>query len=190
MRSAGVDFDTRAVWVVRSSERLELGESLTFPGVGISYENLRADEIAFGGRVPFDRGERALRELGVRLDPELWADLDVVGIEDPRATNPLLRSTIGKMNRIFGAIVASIPRDVRVEALNAKEWRVAVGMKGSATKEEVYDWAVDNGFYLHDARTAPQDLADAYAIMRAAERLASGVWSRPPPKARKKRAAA
>ncbi len=183
--AAGVDFDTNGMFVVRSFGSIDGGESTTFPGVELTHDDLRADEIYFPGALSFDR----LRHVSAAIPLDFWDGVDVVGIEDPRATNPLMRATIGKLARVQGAIVATIPLAVDVYQINATEWRTAVGLKGNCKKPEVYEWAVTNGFYLHDGRTAPQDLADAYALLRAVEGLVAGEWARKPRAPRKKKTA-
>lgn len=167
----GIDFDTFGVHLVAIDEDDE-----TILGY---------DHRVFPGKDSFSR----LRTVRSVLPRTYFRDVGavLVGIEDPRATNPLLRSMIGKLARVQGAILQSIPERVRVEPLNAKEWRVAVGLSGNAKKDEVAEWAVENS--LGDVMLAGvrQDAYDAYAIARAVAALADGRWERPPPKPRKRK---
>ena len=116
-----------------------------------------------------------------------YDDVLAVGIEDPRATNPLLRSMIAKLARVQGAILQAIPASVRVEPLNAKEWRVAVGLSGNAPKDVVAEWAENELPRNALGPNPPQDAYDAYALARATQEFVEGRWTRPL-KAKKKKA--
>lgn len=97
------------------------------------------------------------------LYPVLDSDAPVaIGIEDPRATNPKLRSMIAKLARVQGAIVQTFPLDVDVRWLNAKEWRVGIGLSGNASKEAIATWAIVEGM----PEGIAQDFYDAFAIAR------------------------
>ena len=125
--------------------------------------------VKFKGKLSTDRLLTVRRTL---LDDEgfasvLWAvraeDVPTaIGIEDPRATNPKLRSMIAKLARVQGAIVQTFPLDVPVHWLNAKEWRVGVGLSGGASKEAVAEWAKTHGMDIDLA----QDYYDAFCIAR------------------------
>lgn len=150
----GIDYSTKDCHVVQldADGRVALTQVIKFKGA----------------RSP-DRLLTVRREL---LDDEVYAsilypvlDADspvAIGIEDPRATNPKLRSMIAKLARVQGAIVQTFPVGADVHWLNAKEWRVGIGLSGSASKEAVATWAIVEGM----PEGIAQDFYDAFAIAR------------------------
>lgn len=127
-------------------------------------------EIRFKGARSPDRLLTVRRTL---LDDEVYASIlypvragdepVAIGIEDPRATNPKLRSMIAKLARVQGAIVQTFPLNAKVHWLNAKEWRVGVGLSGGASKDDVAEWAIRHGMPSGLA----QDFYDAFVIARS-----------------------
>ena len=127
--------------------------------------------LKFKGKLSTDRLLEVRRTI---LDDELFAfciwgtvygeshDVAAIGIEDPRATNPKLRSMIAKLARVQGAIVQTFPQGTPVHWLNAKEWRVGVGLSGGCSKEAVAEWAVQHGMDVD----LDQDYYDAFVIAR------------------------
>lgn len=148
---AGIDYSTKDCHIVLVSDD-------GVPQMGAVFK--------FKGKLAFDRlltvRRTLLNEAGILHTT--WAYNDViVGIEDPRATNPKLRSMIAKLARFQGAIVQAFDADTRVIPFNAKEWRVAVGLSGSASKQEVAEWAISQGM----EEDLAQDFYDAFVIARA-----------------------
>lgn len=142
----GIDYSTKDCHIVE------------LDGIGL----VSMGSVKFKGALSFDRLLTVRRTLLADL---AYRELNptAIGIEDPRATNPKLRSMIAKLARVQGAIVQTFPEAVRVVPLNAKEWRVKNGLSGNASKDDVQKWAIVQGM--------PEDLAqdyyDAFAIARA-----------------------
>lgn len=151
---AGIDYSTKDchVVVVDDSGAPVVSASLKFKG------KLSTDRLLTVRRTILD--DLAFAEI---LFPVAACDeLRAIGIEDPRATNPKLRSMIAKLARVQGAIVQTFREGADVHWLNAKQWRTGVGLAGNASKEAVAAWAVEHGM--------PEDLAqdyyDAFVIAR------------------------
>lgn len=142
---AGIDFSTRAVDVVLIDE--DTGEPTWHPyplaGMGDAFDRTRSVRTAMPPR-------------------STWDDLGVIaiGIEQPRGNHG-----VTPLFRIQGAILACLPTQVLITPWNPSSWRLAVGLKGNATKIEVFEYVAD---LVSDARnTWPQDAADAYCIALA-----------------------
>lgn len=123
--------------------------------------------LKFAGKLSTDRLLTVRRTIldDMWFTGILWRQVDpveAIGIEDPRATNPKLRSMIAKLARVQGAIVQAIPEQPSVHFLNAKQWRTAVGLSGSASKGDVAGWAIDHGM----PEGLAQDYYDAFVIAR------------------------
>lgn len=148
---AGIDYSTKDCHIVLINDdgRPEMGAVFQFKG-----------------KLSFDRlltvRRTLMNEAGILHT--VWHENDVVvGIEDPRATNPKLRSMIAKLARVQGAIVQCFDETTRVIPLNAKEWRVKVGLSGGCSKEAVAAWAIEHGM----EEDLAQDFYDAFVIARA-----------------------
>lgn len=144
----GCDYSTRFVDFVRldlDSDRAEWDR----------YELVGADA--------FDRA----RSVGLVVPGRAmsyWDDCIAVGIEDPRGYNA------GSLYRVQGAVLACVPASTLVQPWIPSAWRRAVGLKGNATKADVYDMVdgerlMAEGTWLVDPW--PQDACDAYCIALA-----------------------
>ena len=150
----GIDYSTKDLhWVAvgRYCNLLQMG-SLKFKG------KLSTDRLLTVRRTLLDDMEYAAMMYPVLPEDRLTA----IGIEDPRATNPKLRSMIAKLARVQGAVVQTFPEGADVHFLNAKQWRVGVDLPGGASKVAVAEWAIGQGM---DEGLA-QDFYDAYVIAR------------------------
>ncbi len=148
---AGIDYSTKDCHIV-------LVDDEGVPQMGAVFK--------FPGKLSFDRlltvRRTLMNEAGILHTTWAYNDV-VVGIEDPRATNPKLRSMIGKLARVQGAIVQCFDEDTRVVPLNAKQWREKVGLSGGCSKDAVAEWAIKHGM----EEDLAQDFYDAFVIARA-----------------------
>lgn len=88
----------------------------------------------------------------------IWNDVIAIGIERPAG-----KFGVAQVSMAFGAVLAMLPTDLLVKPWQPAEWRVAVGLKGNAAKEDVQLRAIELGGL--DWRR--QDRFDAYLIARA-----------------------
>jgi hypothetical protein len=89
-----------------------------------------------------------------------------IGIEDPRGFNA------GALYRVQGAVLMKLPPLTLVEKWDPKKWRKAVGLKGNASKQDIYAFTVATMFksgpkLAPDSIHWPQDACDAWCIARA-----------------------
>jgi hypothetical protein len=157
--TVGIDFDTRAVHLVR------LGEdgAATYTRCELT------------GHDAFER-LRSVR--GAMPRSSFWDDVVAVAIEEPQGAQ---KATVAKLKAVQGAIVSCIPRATLVEPMVPARWRTGVGLPGNASKSAV------QGFAMHHLLGNPpdthrsmfrkaiaewgQDACDAYCLALAVSRL-------------------
>ena len=155
MRVAGCDYSSRFVDLVTVP--------LDGPGAPVWHR------FPLGGADAFDRA-RSVAQAVPGPTSVLYDDLIAVGIEDPRGQNA------GAMYRVQGAILARIPARMLVRPFIPSEWRKAVGLKGNASKEDVFTFSIrivnSHPKSLESWGLAvPTDATDALAIALATLRL-------------------
>lgn len=143
---AGIDFSTHAIDIVLLDEDTSAATWHRFP---------------LAGQDAFDRA-RKVREA-LHGTSGLWDETLACGIEEPRGYGA------GSLYRIQGAILSCLPHGLLVQPFIPSEWRAAVGLKGNATKDQVYAHAAL--MRVPDGELWAQDAMDAYCIARATERL-------------------
>lgn len=151
MRFAGIDYSTQAVDIV-------LIDADTGQPEWQHYD--------FTGHDAFERC-RSVRDAMPPRTATIWDDVLAIGIEAPMARGKLGRALMEKLALIQGGILACLPAATLAAPLRPPEWRVACGLKGNATKEEVARFARD---YLLEHLLEcdiQQDVCDAYCIARA-----------------------
>jgi hypothetical protein len=153
---AGIDYSTHAIDVVLIDEDTLKPEWHRFP---ITDDALTGTWIGNA----FDR-TRSVRQA-LASGYELWEQVLAVGIEEPRGISA------GKLYRIQGAILTSIPYGLLVQPWIPSEWRKAVGLKGNASKVDIRDHflkSLDGSpMSWPSVWDWPQDACDAYCIARA-----------------------
>jgi len=137
----GIDYDTFAVHLVRLPE--EDGEPTYHP-------------IPLEGDDAFERARRVSWELP---GPGFWDDVTACGIEEPGG-----KYNLGKLNKIQGAIITSVPEDLLLAPFQAGLWRKLCGLPGNATKHMIRVWVMGR---LDQDPHWPQDAFDAYALAYA-----------------------
>jgi hypothetical protein len=97
--------------------------------------------------------------------PSAWFEgTEAVGMEVAHGPSS------GQINRVVGAVLSRLPRELLVEQWPVNVWKKAVGLKGSASKADVMEWVVRRGFdvgWKTDQLTLVQDACDAYCIALA-----------------------
>lgn len=147
---AGIDYDSENVYLVTIDE--EDGRWL-----GVAHYDLAAG--------PGDSFERTRRLSSLFPRGSAWDDVAALGLEDLRSRQ---RSQIAAASRVEGALLALLPRSLRIVRLSVNKrrvgWKAMTVGKTNATKDEIRSWALEQG--------APvglrQDFYDAFAIARAA----------------------
>lgn len=168
MKIAGIDFSTFAVDIVT----VDLDDTAAPP-------YWRRYELA--GPTAFDR-VRAIPDSIPGRWSALWDDIVAVGIEEPQMRGSSV-GTAYSLYRVQGAVLARIAPTKNVHAWLPSSWRKAVGAKGNASKEQVWQhaWELLGGDAAHTAHPMriqpdqpwgksplwPYDAADAYCIARA-----------------------
>lgn len=147
---AGIDFSSFAVDVILLDET---SDAYTWHRFDLrEHSHPKADA--------FDRS-RAVREA---MPARGWWDDEgviAVGIEQPRG-----RFGVTPLFRVQGAVLACLPADLLVQPWNPASWRIAVGLAGNATKQDV----MLRGLELLPAmpgRVWPQDAYDALCMAHA-----------------------
>lgn len=148
---AGIDYDSEAVFLVAIDE-----DSGAWLGA-------RVYDLKTGPGDSFDRIRRLSTFFPKRSS---WADEGVIalGLEDLRSRQ---RSQIAAASRVEGALLALLPRDLRIVRLSVNRrligWKALTVGKTNASKDEIRAWALEQG--------APaglvQDFYDAFAIAYA-----------------------
>lgn len=116
-----------------------------------------------------------LRSVPGRMPPaSFYDDVYLVAIEAPYGRGEA--GTQAKLNRVFGAVIASLPVGLLVWEVTAGDWRKGLGLKGNATKEECAAAVTLLWRYAATHFDVPQDALDAFAIARYARDVnAAGV---------------
>jgi len=152
MRVAGCDYSSRYVDLV----------TVPYDGPGASEWH----RFPLVGADAFDRA-RSVAQAVPGPTSVLYDDLIAVGIEDPRGQNA------GAIYRVQGAILARIPPRMLVRPFIPSEWRKGVGLKGNASKADVWSFTTFQsvGRDPNGRFGWPQDACDAYCIALATLRL-------------------
>ncbi len=140
MKVAGIDFSTNAVDIVF----VDLDDKWL----------LEWYRFTLVGQDAFDR-TRMVGESMHGRSSVWWEDIYAVGIEHPAG-----KFGTGAMLRVQGAVLSMIPGELMVKPWPPGAWRKAVGLSGSASKQDVAAWSYSNGANAQ----WPQDAHDAYAI--------------------------
>jgi Holliday junction resolvasome RuvABC endonuclease subunit len=162
---AGIDLSSVAVHVVAIDE-----------DSGVYVSRLVAD-LECG---PGDAFERARRVRSLFPPPSHWRDNFVaIGIEETFSNRV---GTAVTLARVQGAVLACLPREMLVMPLPANYrkphgWKALTVGKTNASKDEVRDWAIDQGMPPGLA----QDFYDAFAIARAVRELLTSQTQRGAP---------
>lgn len=146
MRVAGIDFSSNAIDVVF----VDLDD--TVPPEWNRYE--------LAGQDAFDRTRSIAYSMPPRTD-EMWDDVLAVGIEHPAG-----KFGVGSMMRVQGAVLSMLPNQLVVKPWPPGAWRKAVGLRGTATKEQVRAFGLD-AFGGEYRAPVTQDCFDAYCIALA-----------------------
>ncbi len=163
MKVAGIDLSTFAVDIVTIDDDSGQVEWVRYP---------------LNGSDAFDRTRTVAAVMPGRAH-SFWNDIFAVGIEEPAGRNP------GFAFRVQGSVIAMIPADKLVEKWMPSQWRKRVGLKGNATKADVYAFAArehrpgywgqripatsytTEGYSGATGLVWPQDACDAYCIALA-----------------------
>lgn len=144
---AGVDFSSRFVDIVKLDETTDAATWHRFPLEGSdAFDRARSVGLAVPGRAM-----------------SFWDDILAVGIEDPRGYGA------GSLYRVQGAVLSCVPAGTLVQPWIPSAWRKAVGLKGNASKEDV--WYHAHGYRKGGSMNWPQDACDAYCIALATRSL-------------------
>lgn len=123
-------------------------------------------------RVELEGGNALERLMSVQKVMPSWSYYDdcyLAAIEIPYGRGQ--SGVLAKLNRVFGAIVASLPLGLHLWEITPQAWRKELGLKGNATKQEAAR-AVWRLMSVIDPLTSgntsemawPQDALDAYAV--------------------------
>ena len=153
---AGIDYDSSAIDVVLIDED---------SGAWLGWHRY---DLACGPGGALDRARRVRDLLPSR---STWADEVVaIGIEQPFSK---ITASLAPLLRVQGAILACLPREIRVEPLPPNRkiaghgWKALTVGKTNATKTDVARWAIANGA----PADVPQDAFDAFCIARAMRQI-------------------
>lgn len=152
---AGIDYDTTGIYIVWFDDDEAVTQFMAEP---------------LDGHDAFDRA----REVRDAMPARSWWDdqgIVAIGIEEQNSQNPKMRNTVAKLKMIQGAILSCLPRETLVNPMNASHWRTTCGLPGNCPKEDVREWARTNGFSLLGSYALAQDLADAFCMAKAVEKL-------------------
>ena len=141
--------------------------------LGIDYSSRAVDlvfldestDTARWHSIPLERGVAGARSVrqkyawGSALD-----DVYLVAVEDPMSAGLTVAKQLG---RVCGAILSSLPwtlSDDLVWMLQPSEWKLACGLSGNASKQDVARWALER----FDCGMWSQDALDAVCMAHAA----------------------
>lgn len=134
--------------------------------VKLDETTLHADwrRVTLTGETAFDR-LRSVREEWP--DSDYFQDCYLSAIEIPWGMRQ--PGSQAKLNRVFGAITALLPRDLQLWDVLPKAWRAELGLKPSASKNECGTAVVNLCLQATDVAMThaliwPQDALDAYAV--------------------------
>jgi hypothetical protein len=119
MKVAGIDFSSHAVDVV----------TVPYEGAGAPAWT----RFPLVGADAFDRA-RSVAQAVPGPSSVFWDDMLAVGIEHPAG-----KFGVGPLLRIQGAVLARIPARMLVQPWPPSKWRTANGIKGNASKFDVYE---------------------------------------------------
>lgn len=128
--------------------------------------------ISFDGASAFDR----LRQVRERMPGRAWFDehgVYLIAVEAPFGVS----RGIYPLERVFGAVVASLPAELLVYEVSPAEWRLAIGLPGNAKKAHCAD-QVRRMWPQPRPDLLLQDACDAYAVALCARELNAGVLAR------------
>ncbi len=103
-------------------------------------------------------------------DSAIYEDVLAVGVENPAGR---AGTGIYAVQRVVGAVLVQLPAAKLVHPWRPSEWRKAVGLKGNATKDAVFEFVVED-IATHSGLPTPfevaewsQDACDAYCVALA-----------------------
>lgn len=121
------------------------------------------DHLELRGATAFDR----LRTLPSRMPKWSWYDsVYLAAIETPMGRGQ--GGTEAKLNWIFGAVIACLPRGLATWHVAPHEWRRELGLPGNAPKAVCAARCVELGAHVDWQQ---QDAYDAYAVARYAREV-------------------
>lgn len=139
---AGIDLSTVALDLVLIDEDGKQPRAYTYElGAGDIVERIRTIGTTWPSR-----------------HSSIWDDVLAIGIERPAG-----RFGVAQVSMAFGAVLAMLPTGLLVKPWQPAQWRIAVTIKGNATKDEVAIRARVLGAPIWKR----QDSYDAYLIARA-----------------------
>jgi hypothetical protein len=103
----------------------------------------------------------------VRVPSAWFEDTEAVGMEVAHGPSS------GQINRVVGAVLSRLPRELLVEQWPVNVWKKAVGLPGNCSKYAVREYVAFGpitGHSLHRLERLidwPQDACDAYCIALA-----------------------
>lgn len=107
--------------------------------------------------------ERLMSVQEVMPPSGFYDDCYLAAIEIPYGRGQ--SGVLAKLNRVFGAIVASLPPRLHLWEVTPQEWRKELGLAGNASKETCAEAVERIGrIYLSHGGRWPQDALDAYAV--------------------------
>lgn len=167
----GIDLSTHAVDLVKLDEDSDRAEWVRVPLVGeIAIDRARSYREHHREYLKTRRPgwvEKDGEQIDATWVYPFWDDVILCALEDPAG-----RGDTRKIARVQGVVIATIPSRVQVWTLQPAEWRRHCGLKGSASKDDVFAWAMRHWPYkTGDLLCTPQDAADAYCIAYAARAI-------------------
>jgi hypothetical protein len=155
----GIDLSTRAIDLVRLGESIDLATHMR-----ISLEQASKRASAW---------ERTLGLPALMPEASWWDDVYLVAIEAPYGAST---GGVAVLNRVVGAIVASLPRALqrpeRVWAVRPDEWKTRLGLKAKPSADDI----ARLGLRMLGEHADTQDARDALCLAYFARELnASGL---------------
>ena len=143
---AGIDLSTVALDLVLIDEDGKQPRAYTYElGAGDIVERIRTIGTTWPSR-----------------HSSIWDDVLAIGIERPAG-----RFGVAQVSMAFGAVLAMLPTDRVVKPWQPSEWRIAVGIKGNASKAEILIEALAQG-----ALDWPRQARELYGVGEALPRTA------------------
>jgi Holliday junction resolvasome RuvABC endonuclease subunit len=143
----GIDYDSEAVHLALIDE-----------DTGRLVSTWKAD-LACGPGDAFTRARRVRHLLPGTSRLEAFG-VTAAAVELPYSK---FAASLVPLMRVQGAIVASLPRDLRIVELRPQTWKKHSVGRSNATKHEVREWALGQGV----PAGLDQDTYDAYGLARA-----------------------
>jgi Holliday junction resolvasome RuvABC endonuclease subunit len=138
----GIDLSTRAIDLVRLDE---------------STNHAVWDHFHLEGKTALERLRQVPRVMPRRS--LYWESVYLIAVEAPMSRGQ--QGTMAKLSRVLGAIVACLPASVEVWEVAPVAHRVALGLGGHASKEEIRDAAIELGA---PSTWLSQDAYDAFSV--------------------------